>query len=123
MAQEKVDQLANRKQVRNHRISGRPGKAGKRTGTTPHFAAWKAEGRIKSILQRTKTASLADSLEGRVASAFAVLSVGGVKNVWDVSQASIEQLLAVRGIGLASLGYVEEYLAGKDVQLAWTAKD
>lgn len=123
MPQEKIEALSNRKAVRAFRITGGRRKPGKRTGTTAHFAAWQAEGRVKSILQRMKTGALADSLEGRVATGFALLSVGGFKNVWDVSQATMEQLLAVRGIGITSIGYVEEYLTGAQVALKWSVRD
>jgi hypothetical protein len=119
--EEKVGQL-NRKKVRQYRMST-PKKAGHRTGTTPHFALWKAEGALKSALQKTSTARLADKLSGKLAAAFAVLYVGGYKNVWDVSQASGAKLLDLKGIGPATLGLVEDYLHSKKVELKWTVRD
>jgi hypothetical protein len=116
---EKVASL-NRQQRRRF-IIARPSRT--RIGTTPHFAAWKAEGRIKSILQRAKTVSLADQLEGSIAAAFALLSIGGYKNLWDISQSTVGALLRVRGIGPARLADVENYLRDKGVTLAWTVRD
>jgi hypothetical protein len=121
LGDEKAEQL-NRKEMRRYRKRS-PGKAGKRTGTPAHLAAWKAEGQIKSALQRLSTAKLADSLEGRIAASFALLHVGGFKNVWDVSQADVGALLKVRGIGPASLEAVEQYLTGRQVKLSWTVHD
>jgi hypothetical protein len=125
MPEEKAEAISNRKQMRGYRLSMAK-KAGHRTGTTPHFEAWKAEGKIKSLLQRTKTAAIADSLPSRengAAAGFALLSVGGFKNVWDVSQATTADLLAVRGVGPGRLAYVEDYLNSKGVKLAWSVKD
>jgi hypothetical protein len=123
MAEEKVEALS-RKELRSYVADHK--RVGRRTGTTPHFEAWKAEGQLKSILQKTKTAAIADSLpsaEHNAASGFALLSVGGFKNVWDVSQASTADLLAVRGIGIVRLGFIEDYLKARGVALAWSAND
>jgi hypothetical protein len=116
-AEEKVEAM-NRKE-RRRLIVARPSRS--KTGSPAHFAAWKAEGRIKSILQKMSTAALADSLEGPISGAFALLSVGGFKNVWAVAQSDLTALLAVRGIGPGRLHEIEAYLKSRNVPLNWTA--
>jgi hypothetical protein len=122
LPEEKAEAIGNRKQVRQYRLSTAK-KAGHRTGTTPHFERWKAEGALKSALQRTKTAHLADRIEDndRAASGFALLFLAGYKNVWDLAQAKRSDLLKAKGVGLVTLGYVEEYLKAQKVELAWSA--
>lgn len=112
----------NRKAARGWTKVVKGHRSGTRTGTTAHFAAWKAEGQVKSILQKTKTATLADSIEGddRTASGFALLYLAGFKNVWDVSQAKRADLLAAKGVGLVTLGHVQDYLKARNVALAWS---
>lgn len=122
MDEEKVEALS-RNELRSYVVDHR--RVGRRTGTTPHFARWKAEGRIKSLLQRTKTVAVAESLPDKangVASGFALLAVGGYRNLWQVSQADLADLLAVKGIGPARLKFVESYLSSKGVQLNWTVQ-
>lgn len=122
VSEEKAETM-NRKAARGWTKVTPGNRSGTRTGTTSHFAAWKAEGELKSILQRTKTAAVADSLpsaENGAAAGFALLSVGGFKNLWDVSQATEQELLAVKGIGIVRLGFVADYLKGKGVDLAWS---
>ena len=107
-----------RQQVRGYQRPQQ--RVGRRTGKSVHFMNWKAEGAVKSALQRLKTEHLADSLDGNLATAFALLSVGGVKNVWDLANADVEKLLKVRGIGPTRLELVEAYLKAKDVTVTWT---
>lgn len=117
--EEKVEALT-RKQLRSY-VVDHP-RVGRRTGTTTHFAAWKAEGKVKSILQKTRTAQLADYMEGndKAASGFALLYLAGFRNVWDLSQAKRADLLAAKGVGIATLGHVEDYLKAQSVALAWS---
>jgi hypothetical protein len=113
----------NRKAARGWTKVVKGHRSGTRTGTTAHFAAWQAEGKVKSILQKTKTVAIADGLpsaENGAATGFALLSVGGFKTVWDVSQATEADLLAVKGVGIVRLGFVHDYLTRKGVALAWS---
>jgi hypothetical protein len=116
---EKIE-VMNRAQKRAARSRG--SRTGNRTGTSPHFERWKAEGRIKSALQKLKTGTLADEIVGndKAASGFALLFLAGFKTVWDVSQAKRADLLAARGVGIATLGHVEDYLKAKQVDLKWS---
>lgn len=96
-------------------------RSGLPTGTTPHFRAWMADLSAKSALQSLKTAALAESLSGDLASAMALLHVGGYRNVWAVARADIADLLRLNGIGIKRLEKVEEYLTARRVPLKWTA--
>lgn len=98
-------------------------RSGVRTGTTPHFALWMADLSALRALQRIKLDVLADSdaTPGNVAQAFALLYVGGVKNVADLSRADVGRLLAIDGIGLKRLEAVEKYMTERHVGLAWTS--
>jgi hypothetical protein len=100
-------------------------RAGVRTGTTPHFKLWQADLKLKSTLQKTKTARLAElTLPGAlVRSAFALLHNAGVKNVWAVTQLTIEQLLAIDGIGVKKAEALEAYLVANNVQPSWTTAE
>ena len=125
--QEKAEQLEkiqsmNRREKRSM-LRDRPNarvRSGAATGSTPHFKAWMADLSAKSALQRLKTADLAESTSGDLASAWALLSVGGLKSVWDVSQTHLGRLMVVNGIGLKRLEKVEEYLKARRVPLKWT---
>lgn len=90
------------------------------TGTTPHFTMWMSDLRIKSALQKMSLSALAEATPGRTGSAFALLYVGGIKNVFDLTQSTVERLLAVRHVGIASLGAVEKYLLERQVKPRWT---
>ena len=120
MDDEKVAALT-RKELRGYVVDRR--RVGRRTGQPVHFLQWKAEGAVKSALQRMSTESMAEKLDGALASAFALLAVGGIRNVWDVANKPIEDLLAVKGIGLHRLSLVEAYLKSKDVSLTWTVEE
>jgi hypothetical protein len=78
---------------------------------------------IRSALQGMKLDDLADSPQtGRVASTLAIIRVNSrIKSVWDLSQASVEQLLSIPQIGPARLAEIETYLKGRNVPLKWTA--
>ena len=120
MDEETVASLT-RKELRGYVVDRR--RVGRRTGHPVHFLQWKAEGAVKSALQRMSTETMAVKLDGALASAFALLAVGGIRNVWDVANKPIEELLAVKGIGLHRLSLVEAYLKSKDVSLTWTVED
>jgi hypothetical protein len=98
-------------------------RSGVRTGTTSHFREWMAALGIRSALQGMKLDDLADSPQtGRVASTLAIIRVNSrIKSVWDLSQASVEQLLSIPQIGPARLAEIETYLKGRNVPLKWTA--
>jgi len=71
-----------------------------------------------------RTVALAEQIEeNSIAIPFALLHGGGYKNVWQVAQADLAELLAVPQMGPARLAKVETYLAGKRVPLNWTAKN
>lgn len=98
-------------------------RSGIRTGTTPHFAAWMADLNVARVLHGIKLDTLADQLEGRLASTFAVLRVsGGYKNVLQLSKADVADLLRIPSIGIKSLEAVEDYLNSRRVRVHWTAK-
>lgn len=93
------------------------------TGTTAHFKAWMADLRAKSVLQRMKLDNLASQIEdGHTAGAFALLFVGGVRSVWDLSQLSADQVLAVRDVDIERADAVENYLRGRNVPLKWSVR-
>jgi hypothetical protein len=119
MDEEKVQSLS-RNQLRSYVVDHH--RVGGRTGTTPHFAQWKAEGKVKSALQKLKTDRLADDISGadKAASGFALLYLAGFKNVWQIAQAKRADLLDAKGVGIAMLGHVEDYLAARNVQLSWS---
>lgn len=98
-------------------------RSGVPTGTTPHFRAWMADLRAKSILQSMRLDGLADAPQpGRVASTLAIIRVNSrMRSVWDLSQARIEDLLRIPQIGPARLAEIEQYLKGRNVPVAWTA--
>lgn len=97
-------------------------RSGVPTGTTPHFRAWMADLDRKRILHGMKLDHLADTLDGRLASTFALLRVGGrIRNVYQLSQANLADLLSIPQVGPARLAEVEKYLNGKRVELNWTA--
>lgn len=120
-----MDRRNRRARLRiRHGASGRPFarvRSGLPTGTPPHFAAWMADLNAKSAMQNLKTADLADATVGDLASAWALLSIGGFKSVWSVAQADITNLMRVNGIGLKRLEKVEAYLKDRRVPLKWTA--
>lgn len=120
LSPEKIEQM-NRAEKRGYQRDGKSRE--RRTGTTQHFARWRAEGRAKSTLQRLKLSQLAESIEdGELSATFGLLFVGGVKSAWDLSQAPLGDLLQISGIDPVRLGSVEDYLTGKKVPLQWTAK-
>lgn len=130
--QEKLDKvLAMDRRNRRSRLRIRHGvktsphartRSGLATGKPAHVERWQLEGQIKSALQRLSTSTLADQVEdAAVAGGMALLYLGGFKSVWSVSQASVEKLLAVKGIGPKRLEAVEGYLRERSVDLKWTA--
>lgn len=109
------------RQVRSSSLFSRV-RSGVPTGTTPHFRRWMAELGNKSLLQGMKLDAMADQLDGRLASTLALLRVsGGIRNVYQLSQKSVEELLSVSQVGPARLAEVEQYLTSKNVPLNWTA--
>jgi hypothetical protein len=99
-------------------------RVGRRTGTTPHFAMWQADLEIKSVLQRTKLADLADSdsTPSPAAHGYAILASEPSKrfrNVWDLITADRANLLAVKGIGEARLLAIQLDLIEHKAQPRW----
>lgn len=118
-------QLFNRAERRRHLpVADRPRiRTSAPTGTTAHFKAWMADLRAKSVLQRMKLDNLASRIEdGQTAGAFALLFVGGVRSVWDLSQLSTDQVLAVRDVGIERAAAAENYLRGRNVPLKWSVR-
>lgn len=122
------------RQARRRIVLSKPAiRSGSRTGTPAHFAAWKAEGQMKSALQRLRLDRLADALaekDGRTnsetAQAFAILYTAGngaFKTAWDVKTATLGALLAVPGIGPARVDRIEDYLRIQGVELDWQTED
>jgi hypothetical protein len=126
MDQHKIESMSRkdmRKRVQiRHGVNRRPFarfRSGLRTGTTPHFALWMADVNIKSALQRTSLASLADRESGDVATAYGLLYVGGFKSVYDLTRADARDLLHVSGIGPKRLELVRANLASHQVAVNW----
>lgn len=99
-------------------------RVGKRTGTTAHFAMWKADLEIKSALQRTKLSKLANAPETptKAALGYGYLHQGGVKNVWDLLNAKREDLLLISGIGPVRLAAVQADLIAHKAQPKWAVE-
>lgn len=102
-------------------------RSGSRTGTSAHFAEWKAANGVRSALQRTKLDKLADALNNeerpnlRLASTIAIIRVNSpIKSVWDLARSDLSTLLAIPQIGPARLETVEKYLRGQNVVVDWT---
>lgn len=92
-----------------------------RTGTTPHFRAWMADLQMKSALQKIKLNTLADAIDdSMLASGFALLYVGQVKNIYDLLRQSTAHLLSLPGIEIEHLSRVEQYLINYNVKPAWS---
>jgi hypothetical protein len=95
-------------------------RSGNRTGTTPHFALWQADVKLKSALQRTRLTSLADRHnDPALAKAYGLLSKGGFKTVFDLTQADAGKILAVKGIGPKRLAELKADLAKHQVAVNW----
>jgi uncharacterized protein YjiS (DUF1127 family) len=90
--------------------------SGVRTGTTPHFALWMNNARAISALLRLKTIDLAENHpDAKTASAYACVFGGGVRNVFELSQMSEDQLLAIKGIGPAAVAHLRRDLKACNV--------
>lgn len=98
-------------------------RSGVRTGTTPHFKLWMADLKLKSALQKTSTSALADHdrTPPLAASAYALMFIAGIKNVYDLTQVSLADLLRINGIGPKKLEAVEAHLLENNVKSSWTA--
>lgn len=97
-----------------------------RTGTPQHFRFWMADLSLRSALQKTKTAALAQALgdadQVGIAMAYAILATDRrYRNVWQVSQASRQDLLAVKGIGPKRLETLHADLLARRVNPKWSA--
>ena len=100
-------------------------RSGIRTGTTKHFRMWMADLQLKSTLQKTSLADLADHTHvGTLCrSAFAIMFVNGIRNVYDLTQADLAVLLRLPDIGPKKLEAVEKYLLANNVKTKWTVAD
>jgi len=97
-------------------------RSGVRTGTTPHFRLWMADLKLKSVLQKTSLAALSEHTHvgALCRSAFALLFNAGIRNVFDLTQADVADLLRINGIGVKKLEAVEAYLLENKVKTRWT---
>lgn len=124
------DRRTRRALLPRHRVGimQAPGSArvrsGIRTGRTKHFNLWMADLRMKSALQKTSTAALADhdGVPALAQSAFALMYIAGIRTVWDLTQVTIQRLLAIDGIGPKKAEAVEDYLLEHTVKPSWTTK-
>lgn len=123
------DRATRRAMYPRHRpgIETAPGSArvrsGIRTGTTPHFRLWMADLQMRSVLQKTRTAALAEHVDNAlVSSAMALFTVAGIRNVWALIRANRDDLLAVRGMGPGRLKAVHTYLIEHNVKPSWSAE-
>jgi hypothetical protein len=100
-------------------------RSGIRTGTTKHFKMWMADLKLKSALQKTSTADLADNTNvgALCRSAFAVMFVHGIRNVYDLTQADVATLLKLPSVGIKKLEAVEAYLLENNVKPRWTVAE
>jgi hypothetical protein len=119
--QEKI--VTGRRALRAHfaRISPKP--RYRRTGTTPHFRMWMADLALKSSLQKTRLNKIVASEQGagpKTGAVYALLAPV-YKNVYALTQANREDLLAVKGIGPAKLALVEADLKSHNVAVRWAA--
>jgi hypothetical protein len=115
-----------RRMLQRHRSGGAPNArvtSRTRTGSPVYFGAWMADLKVKSALQKTKTAKLAEHTHpgALVRSAFALLHNAGFKNVFQVTQMTIEQVLSIDGIGVKKAEALEAYLTENNVKTRWTA--
>lgn len=96
--------------------------SGARTGTTPHFARWQAEGRIKSSLQKISLTKLIDAApDVKTSAAYAMLRGTEYCNAWAISTANRRHLLRIDGMGPAKLRLIHEHLTSHGVRLTWEA--
>ncbi len=117
-----------RKEVRRkvqirHRI-GKPFariRSGIRTGTTPHFAMWMQDLKMKSALQNITIASLADRQSDlALAGAYkAIQRHGHFRNVWELTQATKAQLHDTPGLGPKRIAAIKADLASRHVAVKW----
>jgi len=125
--------IKDRRTRRAMAIAHRPGmltapgtgriRSGVRTGTTPHFRLWMADLNMRSVLQKTRTAALAEHVDNPlVSSAMALFTVAGIRNVWALIRADKATLLQVKGIGPNRLKAVEKYLIDHNVKPSWSAE-
>lgn len=97
--------------------------SGIRTGTTPHFKLWMADLQMRSALQKTRTAALAEHIDdAQVSSAMGLFHVGGIRDVWKLIQSDRAALLRVKGIGPNRLKAVHAYLIEHNVKPSWSAE-
>lgn len=95
-------------------------RSGIRTGTTPHFQLWQADLKLKSALQSTTLRSLADRHDDPfLATAYSMLSDGGFRSVWDLTQSDAKKILAIKGIGPKRLRDLKADLAKHQVAVNW----
>jgi hypothetical protein len=80
-----------------------------------------ADAKVKSTLQRMRTAKLAeDAKDPQSAAALAILATQrNYRNLFAVVDAKREDLLAIRGLGEKRLDALQEYLRGKQVSVRW----
>jgi hypothetical protein len=100
-------------------------RSGIRTGTTKHFRLWMADLQLKSALQKTSTADLADQMHvsALCRSAFAIMFVHGIRNVYDLTRANVATLLKLPDVGPKKLEAVEAYLLEHNVKPSWTVAE
>jgi hypothetical protein len=90
--------------------------------TTPHFAMWMADLKIKSALQRMKIAKLAKTgTDSKLSGSYTLVS-GRYKSLWDLIHATRSDLLALPGVGPARLKALHADLIAHNVQPNWSAE-
>jgi hypothetical protein len=95
-------------------------RSGRRTGTTPHFKMWMADLNIRKALEGTTLLSLADrETDPVLINSYLLLRAGGIKNVFQLTQAKQHNLLAIKGIGPKKLEHVKADLAKHQVAVSW----
>ena len=95
-------------------------RSGVRTGRTAHFNMWQADLGIRRALEGITLVSIVDRLTGLPeANAYGILSRAGYRNVWQLTQASKHDLLAIKGFGPAKLALVKADLDKHQVGVDW----
>lgn len=98
---------------------------GRATGRPAHFSDWKRQAEVKRHLQKMKTSWLAEQLQAQRHGAAPVLFLLAkpFPNVWALSQATREAILAVPGVGPKRLRKLQEYLEEHQVKIVWRDGD
>lgn len=123
VATEKI-QVVSRKERRKMQPVSLPHarfRSGLATGTTPHFKAWKQEVQIKKALMGIRTSEVAEKHpQIKVSQAFGLVAEK-YPNLYLLSQARKSDIIALPGVGPATVGRIYAYLTANNVKTSWTA--